>query len=544
MVNLSFTLSVLGAALVIPKQALFVEGGDPPENPVIAVCGKSAYVGGTVIADGTAGCHNDHEIFVDPEATLLSVRCCSDVDLGGRWKLNHGCTAFAGTIDITETRCPRKMTYSQAEQYCTYAGGRLCTANEVVSDCTAGTGCRFDSEMIWTSSTDYSKVQDPVVVTCGNSLFVGGELKAKRTAGCFTEHQVLVERDSGLRLNVRCCADTYLGLPWAQAPQCSVWSTTQFIGEECNPKMLLTEATEYCESRGGRLCTTEEVYKDCTVGTGCNYDTEQIWTSSTEIYVQSMVTACGRSDYVNGYEVSKHTDGCGAEHEKLVIPDIDNKAAVRCCSDVDLGDPWLRNSGCSVWAATRFLNGQRCPGKMTFFDAEDFCAAAGGRLCTTEEVVRDCAMGTGCDYDTAMIWTSSTDMQLYLPAVEPVVTACGYSQYVGGEVVTQNTKGCLKDLEVLRHPGYSRAVRCCSDFDLGAPWVKNPGCSIWALAARNPDNDQECAEKMDYYQAEAYCASLGARLCASLEVVNDCAAGTGCGFDTEMVWTSSTTTVY
>ncbi len=210
----------------------------------------------------------------------------------------------------------------------------------------------------------------------------------------------------------------------------------------------------------------------------------------------------------------------------------------------DLGTPWQRNSGCSVWGATRFLNGRKCPGKMTFFDAEEYCQAAGGRLCTSEEVARDCAMGTGCDYDSEMIWTSSNDMQLYLPATDPVVTACGHRDYVGGEVVTRGTIGCLNDLEVLRHPSYSRATRCCSDMNLGGAWKRNPGCSIWALSARNPYDDKECAEKMSFYQAEAYCASLGARLCTSEEVVNDCSSGTGCGFDTEMIWTSSTTTVY
>ncbi len=334
MVNISFKLFILSAALVIPQEALFVEGGDPVETPKIAVCGKSAYVGGTTIAAGTAGCHDDHEVFVEPEANSLAVRCCSDVDLGSHWKQNHGCSVYAGTMGITETRCPRKMTYSQAEQYCAYAGGRLCTAAEIVNDCAAGTGCRFDSEMVWTSSEVYSKLQDPVVVTCARSEFVGGVIKAKRTAGCFTEHQVLLERDSGVRLNVRCCADEYLGAPWGLAPQCSVYAATQFIGEACNPKMTLPEAKDYCEVRGGRLCTTEEVYKDCTVGTGCNYDTEQLWTSSTEIYVPSMVVSCGRSDYVGGYEISKHTDGCADDHEQLVLPTIDNLAAVRCCSDV------------------------------------------------------------------------------------------------------------------------------------------------------------------------------------------------------------------
>ncbi len=64
--NISFKLFILSAALLIPKEASFVEG---------AVCGKSAYVGGIAIAAGTAGCHDDHEVFVEPDVDSLAVRC-------------------------------------------------------------------------------------------------------------------------------------------------------------------------------------------------------------------------------------------------------------------------------------------------------------------------------------------------------------------------------------------------------------------------------------------------------------------------------------
>jgi len=43
--------------------------------------------------------------------------------------------------------------WSEASDICTSVGARLCTKDELVADCSAGGGCQFNSQMIW-SSTD------------------------------------------------------------------------------------------------------------------------------------------------------------------------------------------------------------------------------------------------------------------------------------------------------------------------------------------------------------------------------------------------------
>ena len=49
--------------------------------------------------------------------------------------------------------CSRKQNFAQAEAICNGAGARLCTVAELEGGCAAGTGCGFDSELIWAVPT-------------------------------------------------------------------------------------------------------------------------------------------------------------------------------------------------------------------------------------------------------------------------------------------------------------------------------------------------------------------------------------------------------
>ena len=51
---------------------------------------------------------------------------------------------------------------------------------------------------------------------------------------------------------------------------------------------------------------------------------------------------------------------------------------------------------------------QQCPATAsTFHEALQTCAQMGARLCTLAEIQRDEARGTGCGYDTRLVWTST-----------------------------------------------------------------------------------------------------------------------------------------
>ena len=76
------------------------------------------------------------------------VRCCSNVKLSPAWQSRRsGCLVW-GESDAGWP-CARDKTFAEAEAICQAAGARLCTRDELVSGCTAGTGCYFDFELVW-----------------------------------------------------------------------------------------------------------------------------------------------------------------------------------------------------------------------------------------------------------------------------------------------------------------------------------------------------------------------------------------------------------
>jgi len=114
-------------------------------------------------------------------------------------------------------------------------------------------------------------------------------------------------------------------------------------------------------------------------------------TSGTSI--EKQVIACGR----NG--------GCGNTGVDLL--DKEDEAYVRCCSDDHIAG-WSWKQRCRVYTESNAWG--QCSGSVTFAEAESICANEGARLCTKDELVNNCARGTGCMYDKKMIWTSSTNL--------------------------------------------------------------------------------------------------------------------------------------
>ena len=49
----------------------------------------------------------------------------------------------------------------------------------------------------------------------------------------------------------------------------------------CHGEHTFEESKEICSSYGGRLCTIDEIQDKQAQGTGCGYDAQRIWSSST-----------------------------------------------------------------------------------------------------------------------------------------------------------------------------------------------------------------------------------------------------------------------
>lgn len=121
--------------------------------------------------------------------------------------------------------------------------------------------------------------------------------------------------------------------------------------------------------------------------------------SQTDIASTSKhLTLCGRGS------------GCGKDVFNAGIEaDSNDLNVARCCRDCsgrscNKGNGW--KTKCTLAQGRSKIDGE-CSGQVDFFSAKAFCESIqGGRLCTAEEVQSSCVKGTGCNYDTKMMWVA------------------------------------------------------------------------------------------------------------------------------------------
>lgn len=180
-----------------------------------------------------------------------SVSSCTD--LGWANAATYGSTAVCGESDQSLGGCSGDLTYGDADLFCRkkWRGrGRLCSVEEVENLEMQDAHCDYDAEMLWTSTgvcgvNGYHQVRgdgDPTTTVCVENINANAE-----TA------------------KVRCCSDT------------------TFPPEDhgdCPPLLRWNAAVLWCERKGARMCTMAELQADETRGTGCNSDSEFIWSST------------------------------------------------------------------------------------------------------------------------------------------------------------------------------------------------------------------------------------------------------------------------
>jgi hypothetical protein len=303
-----------------------------------------------------------------------SVRCCADKRMRG-WKNNKGCSVFAQSKINT---CAR-TNWKTANALCNSAGGRLCSKKELESNCAAGTGCRMNNKMVWSSDTGFEKYY----------IVKGGTGPECSETSCTTR---AVGREE--RWSVRCCADTNPG-EWKQNDDCSVYVSSADAG--CRVANWET-AVVLCKNTGGRLCSRDELEMNCAANSECKMNSKMVWSSTEEV-----------GSILKYYEVQgrrrkrkcrdKDNPTCTT---KLV--DGEELRSVRCCVDDNPGG-WRKNRRCSVYAQSRI---ETCA-VADLDTASNFCALIGGRLCTKEELESNCAMSSGCDMDTKMVWSQTPE---------------------------------------------------------------------------------------------------------------------------------------
>lgn len=138
-------------------------------------------------------------------------------------------------------------------------------------------------------------------------------------------------------------------------------------------------------------------------------------------------------------------------------------------------------------------------------------------------------LASGGEFDSEQTTTFTADED-GLCGSEPVPTpahylACGSTHTTcSGQVITAS-------------PDEFHEVRCCSDTEKSG-WMKKPQCNVWG------ESDlPTCYHGETYASAVQICADNGARLCTVKELQDECTRGSGCGHDSDFIWTSDIATV-
>ena len=113
---------------------------DPSSHYV--TCGRSGYCG-------------DSPTHVKVDTDVADVRCCSDLNVNHFYQKSgsqYSQNGYMWSRSDYPGGCASSVTFDVAAQTCHDRDARLCTVGELVSDAASGTGCSFDSTLVWTST--------------------------------------------------------------------------------------------------------------------------------------------------------------------------------------------------------------------------------------------------------------------------------------------------------------------------------------------------------------------------------------------------------
>lgn len=97
-----------------------------------------------------------------------------------------------------------------------------------------------------------------------------------------------------------------------------------------------------------------------------------------------------------------------------------------------------------------------CSGALDWDAAREFCQGNGARLCTLAEVLNDETRDSGCNYDSAVVWSA---------------TSCGVNSFSVSLGFTDHGTGMAVDWTECRErtTAANTFVRCCADVDGCSP---------------------------------------------------------------------------
>ena len=146
-VRTSAILSLICHASLFSAQAAHLRGRRALQDVVPisdlrrVACGRGADGEG-----GLAACPEGDSQLVAADS-LHEVRCCRDGAASG-WKQQCADRPGVYARSTLDGQCHAAI-FEDARALCDAAGGRICTADEVLDSCAKGTGCNHDRELVW-----------------------------------------------------------------------------------------------------------------------------------------------------------------------------------------------------------------------------------------------------------------------------------------------------------------------------------------------------------------------------------------------------------
>ena len=91
-----------------------------------------------------------------PHSDIHPFRCCADNRIGSGWIRRSGCDVWAESLQPCDT-----ANHDEASLRCANVGAWLCTRDEYEGLCTRGTGCNYDGQLNWSSTSSSPPTQAP-----------------------------------------------------------------------------------------------------------------------------------------------------------------------------------------------------------------------------------------------------------------------------------------------------------------------------------------------------------------------------------------------
>ena len=285
-----------------------------------------------------------------------------------------------------------------AKEVCSAAGARLCTVDEIDSGVTAGTGCNADIKYTWTSTW------------CGLGPEGGKYYVGMGGGGVPSDRKCKNPKKS---YAVRCCSDVDLAATTAlpvtttttfpflsTRKDCAAlgWEVTGVAcGEsdkafkkgldKCFTNKNHPDAERKCLKLGGRMCSQADIERGVGMTTGCNFDSQLLWTS----------TPCGTNSFIRAKGNGDQSKECAAAK---------SKGPMRCCSDVNLSGNYVVTAAGGKFYVDGIMNPplHLTKGQTYTFDVSSTTMAAHPfRLSTTT----DGTHGGGAEYASAVTYSGT-----------------------------------------------------------------------------------------------------------------------------------------